>query len=200
MIKMDILKRIRDEIIFYYNNFCEEKLFYFFSTKINIGPIIKEYLKSIITSKYKYKDIFTFVIFPAIISVMIIYLFNDTKINFDVNIIVTSLALFIPILFSLLVVLFGINKKAMHKKDLKRIKEFKSNVWGIILTSLICIFLIVFYGLKLYNSVLFDLFLKFFILFFLCFLGLNLFLLIKRLNKLLDDNLKDIEIDDDNIF
>ncbi|MBD2242654.1 hypothetical protein [Nostoc sp. FACHB-888] len=176
-------------------------------SKISIFSIIKDHiatLKSSQTGKIYYPDIILFFILPAIISAVMIYLgviLNDGL----VNALITSLSIFSALLFNLLLLVYDISgkntdqnqttdqieiKKIIQRRELLR--EIYVNVSFSILTSIITVVILLTYFLKprscnfgMINLCLLQLLLASIIYYFSVQFILTLFMILKRIYKLL---------------
>ena len=184
-------------------------VFKYISSKIDIYEILYghyETLKSYKNNKRR-KDLSTFFLIPLIFAIIIILLFGGKLDSEASNSILNALSIFTPIMFTLLVSIYNINRKRLVKmKVYMIIKEFKNNVSFIIVLSLICIFIIIVSSLKLsipfVNGFgwLYNLIYSLIIIYLLGIIGLTLLQVLKRWNSLLDAMLKEIKPHEEKIF
>ena len=194
-IKKYILKVISSKLTFI-GKYIKKYISKVISSKIDVTKIIVDHYHTLYNNKSgkKRKDLFTFFGIPIIVSAILIFLLNG-KLNTDIsNSLLMFLSIFTPILFSLLVAIYSINRKRLTKRKTHQIvKEFKSNISFLIIISLVSIFLLVIYSMKLSENDLYLQILTFIIIFLFGVIGLTLLQVLKRWNVLLDRTLDEIE-------
>jgi len=172
-------------------------LFKIFSSKINIFSEVRNHFDTLIkfnSNEFSYKDLFTFFIFPLILSLFSIFILHGKLNESSINSISISLSIFIPILFSFLISILSLNKEDLNSnRHYETLKQLKSNISFGILISLILLLIIWF---KYLNIQIFSLNLgifSFITVFLLIILFLNFIMVLKRLIFIIDgklDNLK----------
>ena len=86
--------------------------------KVRVGSIISNHFRTLTnhnTKKFEWDDIFTFLVVPAIASVLLLYLgigLSDSA----TNIIITTLSILVGLLFNVIVIIFDIIKRDASKK------------------------------------------------------------------------------------
>lgn len=110
--------------------------------KINISQIIKNHfatLQNDNSNKAEFDDYLTFLIFPLIIASSLIY-FNIALNDTAINVIITTLAILVGLLFNVIVLIFDIIKRdATHKLKNVVLKQLLANISFTILLSIVCI-------------------------------------------------------------
>ncbi|GLI12361.1 hypothetical protein MARBORIA2_14510 [Methanobrevibacter arboriphilus] len=191
-----------------YNKF-KKWVFKYISSKIDITKILIDHIKTLKNNKTKrrIKDLFTFFIIPLIFALVIVILFNGRLSSDASNSILLALSIFAPIMFSLLISIYSINRKRLTKQRTHKIvKEFKNNVSFILVLCLLSLFFLIIDSLNLSISFLtglgwlYNLLYSIIIIYLLGVIGLTLLQVLKRWNELLDLMLEDIKPDEENIF
>lgn len=178
----------------------------FISSKVDVRKIVSEHYNTLYNyrkgdKKKDKKDIFTFFGIPFIISVILVFLSKGSLESSITDSILISLSIFTPILFSLLVAIYSINRERLKKKKVyKVIKEFKANVSFTIIISLITIFFTVIYSMNIWGDYYYLSVLSFIIIFLVGIIGLTLLQILKRWNYLLDETLREIEPEKEKIL
>ena len=109
--------------------------------KINIRCILSDHLdtlKNDNTSKAEGKDYLLFLAFPLVLPAVLLW-FHVFLSESLINILITSLAIFVGLLLNVMVVIFDIIKKNDDKLKLRLIKETYSNISFAILLSIFTI-------------------------------------------------------------
>lgn len=171
--------------------------FTFFS-KIDIQEIFTSHCKTLKNYKqnsYSTADILIFFVFPSVLSFVVV--FADFRLNKEVvGILINVSAIFAGLLFNLLVLIFDVISKAVKQVDsfqeniltLDRLEEISSNVSFEIVLSILNLLLLVisvafFEGIP---NIVFS-----FVVFYLVTLfTLTLFMILKRVHKLLAEEIK----------
>lgn len=163
-------------------------------SKINIWRIITDHLatlKDADKGRPGFSDFFLFLLLPCGGAVVIVFVFHKLLSDNLINILITSLSIFVGLLLNLLVIIFDIINKITERKteELKKmfLREIYSNISFSILNSLITIgFLVVALidqpEIKMAANVLADTFLILF--------GLTLLMILKRVHVLLSNEFK----------
>ena len=131
------------------------KHFNLFFDKINISEIVKAFLSSLTsanTNKPSFSDYFSFLLFPIIISVILI--FCDILINQNsANIIITVLSIFVGLLINTLVIIITfLNANQNEKSSPLFIRIYKNLSSQIAFNILLCIITIIFVYLSLIDN------------------------------------------------
>tara|TARA_R110001592_G_scaffold121046_3_gene326065 strand:+ start:3851 stop:4387 length:537 start_codon:yes stop_codon:yes gene_type:complete len=162
--------------------------------KVNVSKIIKNHLGTLVnanTKKASFGDYFVFLILPLIIASTLIY-FNVLMGGDIVNIIITGLAIFVGLLFNVIVLLFTIIPKDIIKERLKVniLEEVIYNCSFTILLSILCIILCVF--TKLTNPVVIYV-VNFISYYFFTLFLFTLLMILKRLQSLLTNEFEELK-------
>lgn len=167
--------------------------FIVFSTKIDVSIIILNHfntLKSYKDSKY-YKDFLTFFIYPLFISIFLVFVLNGRLNHQAIDTISIALSIFIPIMFSLLISIFSLNKNNIDSnRSYNIIIQFKDNVSFIILVSISLLVLISLYYINIFKFKV-GLF-SFLVIYLLLVIFLSLLMILKRWNYLLQKFLEEL--------
>jgi hypothetical protein len=172
-------------------------------SKISTAPIIRDHFKTMVsyrTKKVAIKDIFLFFILPFIIAFALVYLRVQLSRNI-INILITSFSIFAALLFNLLLILFDIihdDRNYENADKIEAINEIHSNVSFCILISIVSISILLISSLDFqfvaliqnYRGVLTSILSTF--VYFLVFLFImTIFMVLKRVHILLQNQLKD---------
>lgn len=161
-------------------------------TKINIKKIVIDHFKTLRdanTNRIRISDYLLFLGVPLIVSVIIVFSFNILLSDNLINILITSLSIFVGLLLNLLVIIFDVVTKLKEKEKhdtLKKnfLKEIYSNISFSILLSLVAIIFLVLSltdncYLKLISNVICDMLLLFF--------SMTLLMILRRVHILLSN-------------
>ena len=157
--------------------------------KINISNIIKGHLATLVndnTKKPSFGDYFTFLFIPILISSLLVY-FCVFLNNTSINIIVTSLAILVGLLFNVLVLIFDITKRDKDQIKNKVLIQLNANIS---FTIIISIFTILFIFLTYVNNCVFLVITHWIIYFSLVLFILTVFMIIKRTYLLFENEIK----------
>ncbi len=166
------------------------------SSKVDVSQIVIEHYSTLYNYRTdkKGKDIFTFFGIPLIVSIILVFFCKGTLDPSTNESILLSLTIFTPIMFSLLVAIYSVNRRRLaDKRTHKIIKQFKSNVSFMMIISVIAIFFLIINSMHLWENQWYSSILIFIILFLLGIIGLTFLLVLKRWNHLLDKTLDEIE-------
>lgn len=116
------------------------------------------------------------------------------------NMLITALAVFAGLLFNLLILIFDITNKprpdgtTLTKDKIRFLNEIYSNIAYAILISLLTIVIVLIHYLFLTLNLNFGFYISAFVVYFLCGnFVLTLFLVLKRVHKLLDTEFQDLK-------
>ena len=170
-------------------------------SKINISQIIKDHfntLRNQATHKISGWDIFTFIVFPLIASLVILFIVGFTLDKDASSILITSLSVFSALLFNLLLLIFDIVTREERASKIikdsplkgKFLREIYSNISFSILISVICvaILLITLINIKI---VWFNQVVSFIVYYLVIQFLLTIFMVLKRVHVLISQEIKD---------
>lgn len=164
-----------------------------FFTKINIVSIILshfETLKNDNSKKAEFDDYFTFIIIPIIVASVLISFEIYLK-DSAINILITTLSIFVGLLFNVIVLIFDIIKRDASQKIKNTIlKQLLSNISFTILLSIISIL----FTLITYIDVLIIMKIATWIVYFLLTIFLcTVLMILKRMYVLFINEMNEIE-------
>ena len=161
--------------------------------KINVRRIVENHcasIRNINTGKPDLDDYMTFVAIPVVVASILIsfgiFLKNDV-----INIIITTLSIFVGLMFNIIVIIFDIVKRHPdHKVKNAVLKEILANVSFAILLSLTCIvFTIITYVPNCFASRLANWISYFLITLFV----ITLLMILKRMYNVFEDEMNELE-------
>jgi len=137
------------------------------SSKINPISIVEGHLKTLYdnsTGERSNWDIFFFLGLPLIVSLILVLYFNFYLDQNTANTLIVCLAIFTPLLFNLVLMVYEMIQKELDKHEsphyvgdfkltMRRLREMNSNVAFCILTSLTTIILLLIYTLSFSKDV-----------------------------------------------
>lgn len=171
------------------------------NTKVNIKDIIKSHistLKNYDTQKMSKKDICTFFVIPAIVSICLT--FKNTIPNNGIGIILTAFSIFAGLLFNLLILIMDIGRRVKKQSkeknvDAKKqkltealIKETYCNVAFSIVVSLFVIVISLVFVVGLSN-IIFKFIISSVLYWLIITFIMTLFMILKRVFRLLDNEM-----------
>jgi hypothetical protein len=170
-----------------------------FFSKINISGIIKDHLgtlKNYGSNSYSVSNILLFFVLPFVFSIVFVYVF-DLSLNKDViGILINVFSIFAGFLFNLLVLVYDVISKVVkatstplanqHKINL--LEEIYFNISFEILLSLVNVLLLAF--ASLFQQKLISPILSIFVFWFVILFTLTLLMVLKRVHKLLSDEIE----------
>jgi O-antigen/teichoic acid export membrane protein len=161
--------------------------------KINLGKIISHHfatIKNANTGKPDKDDFFTFLLFPIIISSTLIYFKIYLKSD-ATNIIISTLSIFVGLMFNIIVLIFDIIKRdASQKVKNVVLKELLSNISFAIFVSILSIIITLFtYSTNICVKIIFTWIAYFFLALFL----VTLLMILKRMYNIFENEIDSLE-------
>jgi len=161
--------------------------------KINISEIIENHiatLKNDNTKKTGIDDYFTFLIIPIILTSILLY-FKVVLSDEALNIVITTLSIFVGLLFNVIVLIFDIIKRDSTKK-IKNVvlRELLANISFTILISIVAIIFTVLTFIK--NDIAKMIFTGA-VYFLLAIFVFTVLMVLKRMHKLFNNEIDEIE-------
>lgn len=152
--------------------------------KVNINNIIKDHLSTLKndnTGKPDKEDILLFFLMPLLLSSVLVYLdiFLSDK---AINIVITALAIFVGLLFNVIVLIFDlVSKNSKRPAKIRLLREILANISFSVLLCIIIIALTLLTFIDIYWIMLLAHLLAYFLI--LIFM-INLFMILKRMYNL----------------
>ena len=161
--------------------------------KINISEIIKNHiatLKNDNTKKADIDDYFTFLLIPILLTFLLLYL-KIVLSDEALNIVITTLSIFVGLLFNVIVLIFDIIKRDSTKK-IKNVvlKELLANISFTILISIVAI---VFTVLTFIKNDIAKMIFTGAVYFLLSIFVFTVLMVLKRMHKLFNNEIEEIE-------
>lgn len=162
-------------------------------SKINISDIIINHtatLKNDNTKKTGIDDYFTFLLIPIILTSILLY-FKVVLSDEALNIVITTLSIFVGLLFNVIVLIFDIIKRDSTKKVKNVVlKELLANISFTILISIIAI---IFTVLTFINNDVAKMVFTGLVYFLLSIFVFTVLMVLKRMHKLFNNEIDEIE-------
>ncbi|WP_306026759.1 MULTISPECIES: hypothetical protein [unclassified Allomuricauda] len=163
--------------------------------KINIKQIIKNHLATLVndnSKKPEFSDWLTFLIIPAVVAGVLVYLKIELS-ERAINIVITTLSILVGLLFNVIVILFDILKRDNSERIKNELlKQLLTNISYSIFISLFIIFLTVmtFFKIEIWVTIC-----TFLVYFFLSHFSLTVLMILKRVYALFLNEMNEIEED-----
>ncbi|ADQ17091.1 hypothetical protein Lbys_1373 [Leadbetterella byssophila DSM 17132] len=164
-----------------------------FLNKIDISKILTTHfstIKNTNTGKPDKDDVLTFIVMPLLISISLIY--YEIELNPEAtNIIITSLSIFVGLMFNIIVLIFDIVKRDASRKVKNTVlKELLANISFAIILSVFSIIITLFTYI---SKPCVKVFFTWLVYFLLCHFCITLLMILKRMYNIFDKELEEIE-------
>ena len=162
--------------------------------KVNVGAIIQDHVNTLVNAKTKkpgWDDWMTFVVIPALFSLLISHIGIGLGTN-AITIIITALSIFVGLLFNVVVLVFDILKRDSSNPTKNRL--LRQILANISFTILLSIFIIALSFISLVKGhAIFKICTDYIIYFFLSVFFITLVMVLKRMYLLFENEMKEIE-------
>ena len=161
--------------------------------KINVWKVIKSHFKTLVnhnTKKPGWDDWCIFLIAPIVIALLIVFFEKDASTN-TVNLIITSLSIFVGLLINVLVLIFSLLQKEKDSKiKIIVLKETIINITYVIIISVVTMILCFCMNIEGYY---FKIIITFLIYLFTIHFILTLMMIVKRMYSLFINEMDEFE-------
>lgn len=161
--------------------------------KINVWKVIVSHFKTLVnhnTKKPGFDDWFIFLLIPLIAAGLLVCFEKDVSTN-TVNLVVTSLSIFVGLLINVLVLIFSLLQK--EKDSRLKIIVLKETIVNITYVIIISVVTMIFCFSMNFENYLFRLIMTFFIYLFTIHFILTLMMIVKRMYSLFVNEMDEFE-------